>query len=173
MRTQLLNALRAVVVAGALVVLPGGAGSQAPSSALLAGADGALAGDTVRISGTADGQLFMRLLGATGAMLLIDPAAGTDFVASVRAYIGKARAGAECAADDAAIPRLVAAHAHRSGIDGIALRCDRRSGSVQFAVLATRKSDGPALEPLSLVAAGEAVESFARDLERVIAGRRR
>jgi hypothetical protein len=183
MQMHLVRALRAVSCAGVLVASPWDAGSAqtqagapAPGSALLASASGEVAGDTVRITGTADGQLFVRLLGATGAMLLIDPAAGTEFVASVRSYLGKVRAAGACQADDTAIPRLAAARAHRSGIDGIAVRCGAAAtpgGAMPFTVLATRKSDGPPLEALALVTGGTAVEGFALDLERLIAGRRR
>ena len=185
MNTRLMHWIRAATVSGAWVgSLAGSAGAQtlagstageAPTAAVLGNDEGEA--DAIRITHTADGQLLVRVLGAQTAMLLLDDARGRAFAAAVRTYAEKVEAEKGCTEADDGIPRLVAPRAHRSGIDGIAIRCVAGSGSgaPAFTVLVTRASreDGPPLQALAVQADAAAVRGFARDLERIMVARRR
>lgn len=173
MRILFAPRLRVVAVSGALLAsLVAVAGAQdAPSAAILGNSSSIEAdGDAVRITHTADGQLFLRIQGSRAAMLLFDESAGRSFASSLRAYLTRSAAG--CAADEAgdAMPRLTAARAHRSGINGIALRCGAAGGGAKsYGVLVTRPSgeDGPPVEPLALQVDEKSVEAFVKALERL------
>ena len=185
MNTRVTHWMRAVTATGAWVgclaasagaqTLAGSASGEAPTAAILGNDEGEA--DAIRITHTADGQLLVRVLGAQTAMLLLDDARGRAFAAAVRAYAGKVETEKACSEADEAIPRLTAPRAHRSGIDGIAIRCVAATGggAPMFTVLVTRASreDGPPLQALSVQVDGAAVRGFARDLERIMVARRR
>lgn len=185
MNTRVRHWIRAASVTGAWVgslagsvgaqTLAGSAGGEAPTAAILGNDEGEA--DAIRITHTADGQLLVRVLGARTAMLLLDEARGRAFAAAVRTYAEKVEAAKGCSEADDAIPRLTAPRAHRSGIDGIAIRCIAApgGGTPAFTVLVTRASreDGPPLEALAVQADAAAVRGFARDLERIMVARRR
>lgn len=172
MRTHVVSTLRAAALAGALVAsLAGIAGAQdAPSAAVLGDAAGSGGdGDAVRITHTADGQLFLRIQGSRAAMLLLDESAGRTFVAALRAYLAQSAAGCAASETSDAIPRLTAPRAHRSGINGIAVRCAAAEGGATYAVLITRPGgeDGPAIEPLAIQVDEKSVRAFAAVLARL------
>lgn len=169
MRILFAHRLRAVAVSGALIALLAPLAGAQPSAAVLGSASMDAEGDAVRITHTADGQLFLRIQGSRAAMLLLDEAAGRQFASSLRAYLERSTSG--CSADQPgdAIPRLTAPRAHRSGINGIAVRCGAAGGPGSYGVLVTRPSgeDGPAVEPLALEVDRKAIEAFVATLERL------
>lgn len=154
--------------------LAGRPAEEAPTAAILGTAGDN--GDTVRITHTADGQLLVRIYGDQTAMLILEESAGRAFAASLRDYVD--RAATSCVADATeGIPRLTAARVHRSGIDGIAVRCTpaANGGGPVFELLVTRRSrdDGPPLQALTVQATSAGVKKFARDIETIMTARRR
>ncbi|HEU5173722.1 MAG TPA: hypothetical protein VFT96_03135 [Gemmatimonadaceae bacterium] len=185
MNTRVMHWIRAATVTGAWVgslagslgaqTLAGSSGGEAPTAAILGNDEGEA--DAIRITHTADGQLLVRVIGAQSAMLLLDDARGRAFAAAVRTYVEKVETEKGCSEADDAIPRLTAPRAHRSGIDGIAIRCVAApgGGAPAFTVLVTRASreDGPPLQALTVQADAGDVRGFARNLERIMVARRR
>lgn len=142
-----------------------------------------MAGDTVRVTRVAPGQLQLRLGGSLPAIVTVTDSAARAFVGDVRAYLARKRLADDCETGETpdpsdVAPRLLGQAAKGGSVTGLSLRCDPPgpdSGPrtpATFTVVAhlvAPDDDGAMSHDLKLYVSVAALKSFVTTVQRLAA----